>query len=274
MATQEADTPDVNAEDSRLLVERRGQVGVVTFNNPSKHNAMSLDMWREGREAVLSFADDPDIRCVVLTGAGDKAFVAGADISKFESERASVDHIEVYNKAVADFHEATQNLTKPTIARIDGYCIGGGLAIALDADIRIASDASRFAVPAAKLGIGYVFDGIRRLYDIVGPQFVAEIFYTARQFDAEEARIMGLVNRVVPKAELDDVVWPLAERIAGNAPLSLQAVKASLIELAKPQGEWDLSKPEAAVRKCFDSNDYKEGRTAFMEKRKPVFTAT
>jgi enoyl-CoA hydratase/carnithine racemase len=269
MATQEAaDT------ENRLLVERRGRVGVVTFNNPAKHNAMSLDMWREGREAVATFAEDDDIRCVVLTGAGDKAFVAGADISKFENERSSVEHIEVYNQAVADFHDVVQNLRKPTIARIDGYCIGGGLAIALDADIRICSDDSRFAVPAAKLGIGYAFEGVRRLYDIVGPQFVAEIFYTARQFDAEEARIMGLVNRVVPKAELDDTVWPLAERIAGNAPLSVQAVKASLIELAKPQGEWDLSQPDAAVRKCFDSNDYKEGRTAFMEKRKPVFTAT
>ncbi|MDF1792565.1 MAG: enoyl-CoA hydratase [Thalassobaculaceae bacterium] len=262
------------ATENRLLVERRGRVGVVTFNNPSKHNAMSLDMWREGREAVATFADDDEIRCVVLTGAGDKAFVAGADISKFENERSSVEHIEVYNKAVADFHDAVTSLRKPTIARINGYCIGGGLAIALDADIRIASDDSRFAVPAAKLGIGYAFEGVRRLYDIVGPQFVAEIFYTARQFDAEEARIMGLVNRVVPKAELDDTVWPLAERIAGNAPLSVQAVKASLIELAKPQGDWDLAQPDAAVRKCFDSNDYKEGRTAFMEKRKPNFTAT
>ena len=269
MATQE-----ISNDDQPVIIERRDRVGVVTFNNPAKHNAMSLDMWAQGREAVATFQDDSEIRCVVLTGAGDKAFVAGADISKFENERSSVEHIEVYNKAVADFHDTVQALTKPTIARINGYCIGGGLAIALDADIRIASDDSRFAVPAAKLGIGYAFDGVRRLYDIVGPQFVAEIFYTARQFDSEEARIMGLVNRVVPKAELDDVVWPLAERIAGNAPLSVQAVKASLIELAKPEGDWDLSKPDAAVRKCFDSNDYKEGRTAFMEKRKPNFTAT
>ncbi|NQW09801.1 MAG: enoyl-CoA hydratase/isomerase family protein [Alphaproteobacteria bacterium] len=269
MAIQEAET-----EHQPILVDRRGHIGVVTFNNPAKHNAMSLDMWRGAREAVASFADDDNIRCVVFTGAGNKAFVAGADISKFENERSSVTHIEAYNKAVSEYHRSVQNLMKPTIARIDGYCIGGGLAIALDADIRIASDDSRYAVPAAKLGIGYVFEGIRRLYDIVGPAFVAEIFYTARQFDAEEARIMGLVNRVVPKAELDDVVWPLAERIAGNAPLSVQAVKASLIELAKPQAEWDLAKPEAAVRKCFDSNDYKEGRTAFMEKRKPVFTAS
>ena len=262
------------ASENRLLVERRGRVGVVTFNNPAKHNAMSLDMWREGREAVATFAEDDEIRCVVLTGAGDKAFVAGADISKFENERSSVEHIEVYNQAVADFHDTVQNLRKPTIARINGYCIGGGLAIALDADIRVCSDDSRFAVPAAKLGIGYAFEGVRRLYDIVGPQFVAEIFYTARQFDAEEARIMGLVNRVVPKAELDDVLWSMADRIAGNAPLSVQAVKASLIELAKPQGEWDLSQPDAAVRKCFGSNDYKEGRTAFMEKRTPNFTAS
>lgn len=270
MATEE----HTSTSDQPVIIEKRGMVGVVTFNNPAKHNAMSLDMWLGASEAIKTFSDDDDIRCVVLTGAGDKAFVAGADISKFEKERASVDHIEVYNDAVAAFHDTVQNLTKPTIGRINGYCIGGGLAIALDCDIRIASDDSRFAVPAAKLGIGYAFDGVRRLYDIVGPQFVAEIFYTARQFDAEEARIMGLVNRVVPKAELDDVVWPLAERIAGNAPLSVQAVKASLIELSKPQGEWDLSKPDEAVRKCFGSTDYKEGRTAFMEKRKPNFTGS
>lgn len=257
-----------------IIVERRGGVGVVTFNNPGRHNAMSLDMWRGAAEAVASFAGDDAVRCVVFTGAGDKAFVAGADISKFESERASVDHIEVYNQAVATYHDTVQNLMKPTIARIDGYCIGGGLAVAIDCDIRIASDDARFAVPAAKLGIGYAFDGIRRLYDIVGPQFVAEIFYTARQFDAEEARIMGLVNRVVPKAELDDAVWPLAERIAGNAPLSIAAVKHALIELAKPQADWDLAAVDRTVSKCFTSADYKEGRTAFMEKRKPAFTGT
>ena len=268
MATQEL------AAAEPIIVERRGGVGVVTFNNPARHNAMSLDMWLGAAKAIATFADDDAVRCVVFTGAGDKAFVAGADISKFENERASVEHIEVYNDAVSAYHDTVQNLAKPTIARIDGYCIGGGLAIALDCDIRIASDDSRFAVPAAKLGIGYGFDGVRRLYDIVGPQFVAEIFYTARQFDAEEARIMGLVNRVVPKAELDDTVWPMAERIAGNAPLSIAAVKHSLIELAKPQKDWDLAAVDRAVSKCFGSADYNEGRTAFMEKRKPNFTGT
>lgn len=270
MATQEI-TPTMSATDP-ILVERRGGVGVVTFNNPARHNAMSLAMWRDAAAAVATFADDDAVRCVVLTGAGNKAFVAGADISKFENERASVEHIEVYNEAVSNYHRTVQGLMKPTIARIDGYCIGGGLAIALDCDIRICSADARFAVPAAKLGIGYAFEGVRRLYDIVGPQFVAEIFYTARQFDAEEARIMGLVNRVVPKAELDDAIWPLAERIAGNAPLSIAAVKHSLMELAKPQKDWDVEAVNRTVARCFDSQDYKEGRTAFMEKRKPNFT--
>lgn len=272
MATQEI-TAAPNAGDP-IIVERRGGVGVVTFNNPARHNAMSLAMWRGAAEAIATFADDDAVRCVVFTGAGDKAFVAGADISKFENERASVEHIEVYNQAVSAYHKTVQGLMKPTIARIDGYCIGGGLAIALDCDIRVASDDARFAVPAAKLGIGYAFEGVRRLYDIVGPQFVAEIFYTARQFDAEEARIMGLVNRVVPKAELDDAVWPLAERIAGNAPLSIAAVKHCLIELAKPEKDWDVDAVDRTVAKCFDSNDYKEGRTAFMEKRRPNFTGS
>ena len=270
MATQEI-TATPPAGDP-IIVERRGGVGVVTFNNPARHNAMSLDMWRSAAEAIASFGDDDAVRCVVFTGAGNKAFVAGADISKFESERSSVEHIEIYNQAVSAYHRPVQGLMKPTIARIDGYCIGGGLAIALDCDIRICSDDARFAVPAAKLGIGYGFDGVRRLYDIVGPQFVAEIFYTARQFDAEEARIMNLVNRVVPKAELDNAVWPLAERIAGNAPLSIAAVKHSLMELAKPQKDWDVAAVDRTVAKCFDSLDYKEGRSAFMEKRAPKFT--
>lgn len=256
---------------SPVIVEKRGNIGIITYNNPAKLNAMSMEMWQQGREALLSFQEDHDIRCVILTGAGDQAFVAGADISKFENERSSVAQIEKYNETVAAYHAAAQSLIKPTVARIQGYCIGGGLAMAIDTDIRIVADDSRFAVPAAKLGIGYAYEGIRRLYNLVGPSFVAEIFYTARQFDAEEARIMGLVNRVVPKAELDDAVFGLAERIAGNAPMSISTVKAALIELSKVEADRDLSVPESHVRACFDSYDYTEGRTAFMEKRKPEF---
>src|SRR3546814_6013634 len=181
MSTQQAATTSTaapTAAEQPVIVERRDGVGVVTFNNPARHNAMSLAMWQGAAEAIAGFADDDTVRCIVFTGAGNKAFVAGADISKFENERASVEHIEVYNRAVATYHRTVQGLMKPTIARIDGSCIGGGLAIALACDIRIASDDARFAVPAAQLGIGYHFDRARRPSALVAPQVVAADFST------------------------------------------------------------------------------------------------
>jgi len=267
MATQEA----IENEQDRLLSEVRDTIAWITFNNPERHNAMSQEMW-DGAAAFLDqYAADPGVRAIVLTGAGDRAFVAGADISKFESQRASEEARASYDRSVAGFHTSLLKVAKPTIARVNGYCIGGGLAIAISCDIRICSEKSTFGVPAAKLGIGYKFKGIRELERLVGPAFTAEIFYTARQFDAEEARIMGLVNRVVPEAELDDAVGDLVGRIARNAPLSIKAVKESLIELGKPEADWDLSAHEATVKQTGTSADYKEGRTAFMEKRPPKF---
>lgn len=266
MATQEA-----TFDEDQIIIEKRGQIGWITFNNPAKHNATSYDMWIGGAAALESFAADKDIRAIVLTGAGDKAFVAGADISKFEKERNSADQVEVYNQATAKFHEALHNIRKPTIARINGYCIGGGLAIAIGCDLRIASDKSRFAVPAAKLGLGYGFDGINHLSQLVGPSFAAEIFYTARQFDAEEARIMGLVNRVTSQDGLDDLLDDYLSRISANAPMTIAAVKQAVIEVQKPEAERDLELCEQLVLDCFNSEDYKEGRRAFMEKRKPDF---
>ncbi len=267
MAVQE-----IGAErDDRLLSEVRDGVAWIVFNNPARHNAMARDMWDGAADLLDRHAADDSVRCVVLTGAGDRAFVAGADISRFESERASAEAIHAYEVSVANFHRALAAVPKPTVARVNGYCIGGGLAIAIGCDIRVCSDKSTFGVPAAKLGIGYKFAGIRELERLVGPAFTAEIFYTARQFDAEEARVMGLVNRVVPEDGLDAAMDDLIGRIARNAPLSIRAVKATLVELAKPEAEWDLDAPEAAVARCRESRDYEEGRRAFMEKRRPVF---
>jgi enoyl-CoA hydratase len=258
-------------QTDQIICKRDGAVGRITFNNPDRHNAMSYDMWVGGTAAIEQLAGDGETRVIVLTGAGEKAFVAGADISKFEKERGTADAVAEYNAAVATFQTTLQNAALPTIAMIGGYAIGGGLAIALCCDIRIASDDSRFAIPAAKLGLGYAASGINTLMQIVGPSFAKEIFFTARQFDAAEARTMGLVNRVVPRAELQATVDDYTRRIAENAPLTIHAAKTAIGELCKTESERDLALCNELVMKCFASDDYQEGRKAFMEKRKPQF---
>jgi enoyl-CoA hydratase/carnithine racemase len=258
----------------KLLARKEGRVGFVTFNNPDRHNAMSLEMWEATVRHLNEYAKDPEVRVLVLTGAGGKAFVSGADISKFEDERSSKEGIERYNAAVERGYATVHTFPKPTIAMIRGYCIGGGLGIAVCCDLRICSDNSRFAIPAAKLGLGYSYPGVKRLTDIVGPAFAKEIFFTARQFDAEEARTMGLVNRVLPEAELESFVKGYADTIATNAPLTVKAAKFIANQAMQDESARDLARCRDMVEKCFASNDYTEGRTAFMEKRTPAFTGT
>ena len=206
-----------------------------------------------------------------MSGDGGKAFVSGADISKFDSERASADGVARYNEAVAAAHGKVQEFSRPVIARIEGYCVGGGVALAISCDIRICGDTSKFAVPAAKLGLGYGARGVRRLVDLVGPSFTKEIFYTARMFDAGEALAMGLVNRVVAVAELEAYVADYATMISANAPMTIAALKATVEEIVKDPADRNMARSEAMVEACFDSQDYIEGRRAFMEKRKPAF---
>jgi len=258
----------------KMLSRKEGGVGIVTFNNPERHNAVSLEMWEATTRMLKDFAADNEIRVVVLTGAGGKAFVSGADISKFGSERATIEAVRAYNAKTDATYASIAEFPKPTIAMINGYCIGGGLGLATCCDLRIASDTSRFAVPAAKLGLGYGYSGLKRLVDIVGPAFAKEIFYTARQFDAEEARIMGLVNRVVPAAELESHVKSITDMISANAPLTIKAVKYTVGEILKDESKRNVGRSAEMVEQCFASRDYTEGRTAFMEKRKPVFTGS
>ena len=254
-----------------VLAEKLGAVGRLTFNNPERHNAMSLEMWETVSDILADFAADPDIRVVVLTGAGGKAFVSGADISKFEDERASTEAVARYTRATEGAAESLVTIAKPTIAMIAGYCIGGGVAVALSCDLRICSDDSRFAIPAARLGIGYGYAHLRRLVDQVGPAYAKEILFTARRFDASEALAMGLVNRVVPSDRLEATVAEYTDSIAENAPLSLAAAKAVIGEILKDPAKRDLEACDRLVQGCFDSDDYVEGRRAFMEKRKPRF---
>jgi enoyl-CoA hydratase len=261
-------------QTDKMLARRDGAVGYVIFNNPERRNAVSLEMWETTAHILDDFSNDKDIRVVVLTGAGDKAFVSGADISRFESERASEEAFTRYNQAVERANAAIYDYPKPTIAMIRGYCIGGGVGLALSCDLRICSHDARFAVPAAKLGLGYAYSGLKKLVDIVGPSFAKEIFYTARQFDAEEARQMGLVNRVVPAAELAEYVKGYAETIGENAPLTIATAKFTVAQVVKDEDQRDLDRCAEMVKQCFESSDYVEGRRAFMEKRKPAFTGT
>ncbi len=256
----------------RMIAEKDGSFGRMIFNNPARHNAVSMAMWQAVPEILGEFERDPAIRVVVLAGAGGKAFVSGADISEFGEKRFSPEQIAAYNTTSGEANEAIIRCTKPTIAMIEGYFIGGGLGVALCCDLRLAADSSRCGVPAAKLGLGYAYGGIKRLADVVGPSFAKEIFYTARQFDAVEALQMGLINRVRPVAEIRKYVDDYARVICGNAPLTIAAVKIAVNETCKDPDQRDLHGAQRAVDACFSSKDYIEGRTAFMEKRKPVFT--
>jgi enoyl-CoA hydratase/carnithine racemase len=262
------------SQTDKMLSRKEGKVGYLTFNNPERHNAVSLEMWEAASGFLEDFKKDNNIRVVVVTGAGGKAFISGADISKFEKERSTQEGVDRYNAAVDHANDAFYTFPKPTIAMIRGYCIGGGVGLALCCDMRICTDGSKFAVPAAKLGLGYRFDGLKKLVDLVGPSFAKEIFFTARQFTAAEAQTMGLVNRVLPDAELESYVKDYAETIAANAPLTVDSVKYIVGQAVADESKRNLKKCDDLVQACFASNDYKEGRKAFMEKRKPAFTGS
>ena len=262
---------EVALDTEKVAARREGRVGWVVLNNPARHNALSLEMWRGVADAMARFAGDDEVRVVVMTGAGGKAFASGADISEFERHRADAEAEKEYNRVSAAAQDSLARFEKPLIAMIRGYCIGGGLSVALQADIRIASDDARFAIPAARLGLGYGFGGMRVLTALVGPAKAREIMFTARRFDAAEALRIGLVNRVVGAAALEDAARGMADAIAANAPLTVRAAKAAIGEALKDPADRDIAAVDAMIRACFDSADYAEGRRAFMEKRKPRF---
>ncbi len=255
----------------KMIARKADGLGWLIFNNPQRHNAVSLEMWEAAIAIIADFRADPAVRVVIVRGAGEKSFVSGADISKFDDERAQEAAVQRYEEATEGAYSALRSIEKPTIAMINGYAIGGGANLAVCCDLRICSETAKFAIPAAKLGLGYGYNRIRRLLEVVRPSFAKEIFFTARQFDAEEARIMGLANRVVPQAELETYVTDYAAAIAANAPLTVTAIKQIVTEALKDDADRDLDKCAALVKACFDSEDYAEGRLAFAEKRKPVF---
>ena len=255
----------------KMIARQDGSIGWIIFNQPERHNAVSLAMWQALEVIVDHYEHNPDIRVVIVRGAGDKAFVSGADISEFDTQRSGEEATRHYNETSQRAMRRLRELSKPTLAMIQGYCIGGGLAVALSCDIRLSADNARFGVPAAKLGLGYEFEGVRKLVDLVGPAFAKEIFFTARQFDAQEAREMGLINRVVKVDDLAARVDEYARTISNNAPMTVASIKTVVGEIVKDESMRDVAWCDRLVDACFNSDDYREGRTAFMEKRRPVF---
>jgi enoyl-CoA hydratase len=262
----------IDTGTDKLLAEVAGHVATVTFNNPAKLNALSRDMRAALPDLLKTLNGDTEVRVIVVTGAGDRAFASGADISEFGDQRTRPEARGAYDRGQAALTGAWAEVDKPVIAMIRGYCLGGGLLTALASDIRIASDDSQFGIPAARLGLGYGFGGVTALLNLVNPATAAEILFSARRFPAAEALRMGLINQIVPVDRLHDTVYGLADSIARNAPLTIAAAKSAIRAAAQPPEQRDLARVQAQIEACFRSADYLEGQRAFAEKRPPEFT--
>src|SRR4051795_10502065 len=264
-------TTEIPYADGKILKHTAGGVGVITFNNPDKRNAMSLEMWEGFGEALTALRDDAAVRVVILRGGGGKAFVSGADISQFEKTRHNAAASEAYARRSAAPRALLAEYPKPTIACIQGFCLGGGMQLAMLADIRSAAHSSQFGIPAAKLGIAYGYDGLRHLVSLVGPSWARLLMYTGMRIDSAEAVRIGLVDRVVPDTELWSATFDIARTISGNAPLAIQAAKITIAQVLKDPDKRDMDAISRTGIACMDSEDFREGRRAFMEKRKPRF---
>ena len=269
----------MNCEQTLTLQTERMQahinngIGWMVFNNPARHNALSLEMWEGIGDILEHFAANDDVRVVVMRGAGGKAFVSGADISEFDSARANAEQRASYGVIAGRATHWLNKIEKPLIGLIEGYCIGGGLATALSADIRFATPDSRFGIPAAKLGLGYEFEGLAKLARLVGPSRARDIMFSARFMPAIEAKEMGLVNFIYPREDIENACIDYAKTVAGNAPLTVKAAKAALNAWERGSREDEVATVRAMVDACFNSEDYKEGRKAFASKRKPEFNS-
>jgi enoyl-CoA hydratase/carnithine racemase len=256
---------------SKIVAEVNGGIGWLRINQPERRNAISLEMWQGLADATAAFEADAAVRVVVMHGVGGRSFAAGADISEFEQQRANAEQKQRYGEVAARGQNGLASLSKPLIAMVQGYCIGGGMAIALQADVRFAAEGSRFGIPAARLGLGYEYPGLAVLARLVGPSVAKDILFSARQLQADEALRIGLVNFVCAADALETRVRDYAASIAANAPLTIRAAKAAMRVFERYSQRDDAQAVEALVNACFDSEDYREGRQAFMDKRTPQF---
>ncbi len=254
-----------------IRMTRDGAVCRLVISHPERRNAMSLAMWQTLGAMAADAAGDPAVRAIVLSGDGDKAFVSGADIARFDDELANLDAGKLYGEAVLSAVNTLQDCAKPVIAKIQGFCIGGGVALAISCDLRIASDTAVFAIPAARLGIGYNYDGIRKLVETVGAANARQMMFTAERLSAETALRIGLVGQVVPADNLDAEAEHLIATVAGNSPLSIAASKCAIAETQREPNACNRDAADALARLCLESEDYREGRRAFLEKRPPRF---
>lgn len=258
--------------EGRLLVEKRGAVGWLVFDQPAKKNAINGAMWRAIPEAMARFDADPEIRCIAFCGSGHEAFAAGADISEFEKNRDSRASVDAYDELLDRVLHSIQDSLKPSVAMVHGFCLGGGLEIAIACDLRYCGRSAQFGIPAAKLGLAYNVEGHKRLLETVGHARVREIMFLGRRYSGEEAAAIGLVHRVLEDAQLEDYVAQITATLCDNAPLAIANTKTLLEEYVKASGRPDPLRMRAAIERCAASADYVEGRRAFMEKRKPRFT--
>jgi enoyl-CoA hydratase/carnithine racemase len=263
---------DETYADGKILLSVADGIGLITFNNPEKRNAMSLEMWQGLVSALVELRDDPDVRVVIMAGAGARAFVSGADVSQFEKTRHNAEASEEYSRRSAGQGAILAEYPKPTIACIRGFCLGGGLQVAMLADIRIAGDSSEFGFPAAKLGLAYGYNDLNRLVSLVGPSWAKLLMYTGMRIDSAEALRIGVIDRVVPDADLWNATTKIARTISGNAPLAIEAAKITITQVMKDPGIRDMDAIKDIAAACMDSDDFREGRQAFMEKRMPHFT--
>ena len=258
-------------QTERMQASVEDGIGWMLFNNPARHNALSLEMWEGIGDILEHFADNEDVRVVIMRGAGGKAFVSGADISEFDKERANAEQRESYGITAGRATQWLAKIEKPLIGLIEGYCIGGGLATALSADVRFATPDSRFGIPAAKLGLGSEYEGLAKLARLVGPSRARDIMFSARFMPAREALDMGLINFIEERDDIEGACVSYAKTIAENAPLTVKAAKAAINAWERGSRKEETKAVRAMVDACFDSEDYREGRKAFAAKRKPEF---
>lgn len=256
---------------AEIRTQRDGAIATVVFSNPPRMNAMTMDMWLAVPKVIAELDADPAVRVIVCKGDGDRAFISGADISQFEKLRGTIEAQVEYNRAVEEAYVAPMKARKPVVASVRGICMGGGLGFAAACDLRIGADDAVFRMPAARLGLGYSPAGVRRFMNVIGAANTCDIFFTARKFDAQEALRMGFLSKLVPAAELESATAEICAMIAENAPLTVAAAKFAVQQALKDPADRDMAAAMRMVEACFASEDHKEGRRAFMEKRKPVF---